>query len=271
LQQHFPPAAVILLPERNWIRGTPKLAGGEAVGEDPGSRQRPQPRKQLAWKEDSGKGPFDLTKLFAHTKGVTSFEYGKQRRVFSQGDSATAVFYLRSGRIKVTVVSPQGKEAVIALLEAGDFFGEGCFVGHPKRMTTATTMTSCTLWRIEKDTLSRILHRNRDFSDFFVKHLLTRTNRLEADLVDHLFNSAEKRLARALLLLAHVGEGRKLPVVPRISQETLAEMIGSTRERVSFFMNKFRRLGFLDYNEGLHIYSSLVSVVLNDQPDDHNT
>lgn len=246
--------------------------GGVAMGREPRSRKRTELRKQPARRAGISKEKFDLTSFFTHAKEVTSLEYEAQRRVFSQGDAATAVFYIRSGRIKVTVVSRQGKEAVVALLEAGDFLGEGCFVGQPLRMTSATAMTPCTLWRIEKSTLSRLLHLNHDFSDFFVTHLLTRTIRLEADLIDHLFNSAEKRLARALLLLAHVGDARTFPVVPRISQATLAEMIGTRRERVSFFMNKFRKLGLLDYNEGgLRIYSSLLGVVLNDQPTDHDT
>ena len=234
-------------------------------------RKRTELPKQRARKESTRKEKLDITTLFTHTKGVTSLEYEEQRRVFSQGDSATAVFYIRSGRVKVTVVSRQGKEAVVALLEAGDFLGEGCFVGQSLRMTSATTMTPCTLWKIEKNALSRLLHLNHEFSAFFVTHLLTRTIRLEADLTDHLFNSAEKRLARALLLLAHVGEARTFPVVPRISQATLAEMIGTRRERVSFFMNKFRKLGLLDYNGELRIYSSLLSVVLNDQSNDQDT
>jgi CRP/FNR family cyclic AMP-dependent transcriptional regulator len=241
------------------------------VGGEAGSRNRPELRGQMPRRKGTRKKAFDLTTFFAHAKGVATLEYGERRLVFSQGDSATAVFHIRSGRVKVTVVSKQGKEAIVAFLEAGDFFGEGCFIGQPRRMTTATTMTPCMLWTIEKNALLRLLHGNREFSDSFVTHLLTRTVRLEADLVDHLFNSAEKRLARALLLLAHVGEARRLPIVPSISQETLAEMIGTTRERVSFFMNKFRRLGFLHYNGGLRIYSSLLSVVLNDSLDDHNT
>jgi CRP/FNR family cyclic AMP-dependent transcriptional regulator len=235
------------------------------------SRKRAEPRKPRARTERARKDKLDLTTFFTHANGVTSLEWEEQRPVFSQGDSATAVFFIRSGRIKVTVVSRQGKDAVVALLEPGDFFGEGCLVGQPLRMTSATAMTPCRLWRIEKDALLRLLRLNHEFSDFFVTHLLTRTIRLEADLVDHLFNSAEKRLARALLLLAHVGEARELPVAPRISQETLARMIGTTRERVSFFMNKFRKLGLLDYNGELRIYSSLVSVILNDQPNNHNT
>jgi len=240
------------------------------VGREARGRKRTELRKPQTRRASIRKEKLDITTFF-HGKGFTSLEYGEQRSVFSQGDSATAVFYIRSGRIKITVVSRQGKEAVVALLQAGDFFGEGCFVGQPLRMTSATAMTPCALWRVEKSTLLRLLHRNQEFSDFFVAHLLTRTIRLEADLVDHLFNSAEKRLARALLLLAHVGDARELPVAPKISQETLAEMIGTTRERVSFFMNKFRKLGLLDYNGGLRIYSSLMTVVLNDQPDDHNT
>jgi CRP/FNR family cyclic AMP-dependent transcriptional regulator len=199
--------------------------------------------------------------------GVTARQYGAQRVVCAQGDAATAVFYVLSGQVKLTVMSRQGKEAVVAILEADDFFGEGCLVGQTRVMATATTMTTCTLWRIAKKTIVRMLDGNPRFSNFFLKHLLTRTIRLQADLVDHLFNSAEKRLARALLLLAHFGKTPQREVMPKISQGTLASMIGTTRERVSFFMNRFKKLGFLEYNGGLRVHSSLLTVVLNDLPE----
>ncbi len=204
--------------------------------------------------------------LFARAAGVTAREYRPQRVICEQGDAATAVFYVRTGQVKLSVVSRHGKEAVVAILEAGDFFGEGCLVGQRHVMATATAMVDCTVWRIAKKTILRMLHGNPRFSDFFLRHMLTRTIRLEADLVDHLFNSAEKRLARALLLLAHFGKAQRVEVVPKISQETLASMIGTTRERVSFFMNRFKKLGFLDYNGGLRVYNALLTVVLNDLP-----
>ena len=180
------------------------------------------------------------------------------------------VFYIRKGKVKVTVVSEQGKEAVVAILGPDEFCGEGCLAGQPRRMTTATAMTECEIMRLEKEAIVRILHDEPAFSEMFVSHLLARTIRVEEDLVDQLFNSSEKRLARALLLLANFGkEGRPEQIIANVSQATLAEMIGTTRSRVSHFMNKFRQLGFIDYNGyngTLEVHSSLLSVVLHDQP-----
>jgi CRP-like cAMP-binding protein len=192
-------------------------------------------------------------------------DYPKQRVVFAQGDKADAVFYLRHGKVKLTVVSTQGKEAVVALLGEGEFFGEGCLVGQPLRMATATTLTPCAILRLEKAAMVRVLHTQPTFATRFISHLLARNIRIEEDLVDQLFNSAEKRLARVLLLLASFGkEGKPELVIPKISQETLAEMIGTTRSRVSFFMNKFRKLGFIHYNDGLEVHSSLLNIILHD-------
>jgi CRP/FNR family cyclic AMP-dependent transcriptional regulator len=189
----------------------------------------------------------------------------KQSPIFAQGDVADAVFYIQDGRVMLSVVSARGKEAVIAILEAQTFFGEGCLAGQPRRMAAATAITDCSLMRIEKHVMLRVLHAEPAFSALFVSYLLSRNIRIEEDLIDHLFNSSEKRLARVLLLLAHFGkEGKEELVIPRISQETLAEMIGTTRSRVSFFLNKFRKLGFIDYDGGLHVHSSLLTVVLND-------
>jgi CRP/FNR family transcriptional regulator, cyclic AMP receptor protein len=177
------------------------------------------------------------------------------------------VFYIQKGQVKITVVSEQGKEAVVAVLGPDEFCGEGCLTGQPRRLATAAAMTECEIMRLEKAAIVRVLHEEPAFSEMFVSHLLARTIRVEADLVDQLFNSSEKRLARALLLLANFGkEGRPEPIVAKISQETLAEMIGTTRARVSFFMNKFRKLGLIDYNGHLEIHSSLLNVVLHDEP-----
>ena len=173
---------------------------------------------------------------------------------------------MQKGKVKVTVVSDQGKEAVVAILGADEFCGEGCLAGQPRRIATVTAMTECTIMRLQKTSIIRVLHDEPGFSEIFISHLLARTIRVEEDLVDQLFNSSEKRLARLLLLLANFGkEGRPEPIIAKISQETLAEMIGTTRSRVSFFMNKFRRLGFVDYNgSGLEVHSSLLNVVLHD-------
>ena len=191
--------------------------------------------------------------------------------VFAQGDAADSVFFIQKGKVKVTVVSEQGKEAVVAILGPGQFCGEGCLAGQPRRMATATAMTDCEIMRLEKATVIRALHDEPAFSEMFVSHLLARTIRVEEDLVDQLFNSSEKRLARALLLLANFGkEGRPEPIIAKISQETLAEMIGTTRSRVSYFMNKFRKLGFIDYNGTLEVHSPLLNVVLHDQPQIRN-
>jgi CRP/FNR family cyclic AMP-dependent transcriptional regulator len=187
--------------------------------------------------------------------------------IFSQGEPADAVFYIQKGRVKLTVVSEQGKEAVVAILGKGDFFGEGCLAGQPVRMASATAMVECEIMRLAKAAVVRVIHDEPSFSEMFMSHLLIRKIRVEADLVDQLFNSSEKRLARALLLLANFGrEGKPEPVIAKISQETLAEMIGTTRSRVSSFMNKFRQLGLIDYNGKLEVYSSLLNVVLHDEP-----
>lgn len=206
---------------------------------------------------------FFLTKLAA---GKTSQQYQSDEAIFCQGDTADAVFYIQSGKVKLTVVSKRGKEAVIAILTEGNFVGESSLAGPPLRMSTARSVQRSTIIRVEKAEMLQLLHRDPKFAQSFLSYLLSRNIRMEADLVDQLFNSSEKRLARLLLLLANFGqESRPIPVVARISQETLAEMIGTTRSRVSFFMNRFRRLGFLDYNGGgMRVHSSLVSVVLHD-------
>jgi CRP-like cAMP-binding protein len=215
-----------------------------------------------------GKLPFDPKVFLSSVNGGRSkSEYPKNQIVFRQGDPADAVFYIQKGKVKVTVISEQGKEAVVAVLGPDEFCGEGCLAGQPRRMATATAMTECEIMRLEKGAIIRILHDEPAFSEMFVTHLLARTIRVEEDLVDQLFNSSEKRLARALLLLANFGkEGRPEPIIARVSQETLAEMIGTTRSRVIHFMNKFRQLGFIDYNGTMEVHSSLLSVVLHDQP-----
>jgi len=198
--------------------------------------------------------------------GRTTLELKTHQTVFSQGDSADTVFYLQKGRVKLTVISKRGKEATIALLSAGDFLGEECIASvQPQRMTTATGLTACTLLKISRKEIMRVLHEEHAFSDVFVSYLLARNIRTQEDLIDQLFNSSEKRLARALLLLARFGkEGTPETVVPKVSQEMLAEMIGTTRSRVSFFMNRFRKLGFIEYNGTLKVHSSLLNVVLHD-------
>jgi CRP-like cAMP-binding protein len=189
----------------------------------------------------------------------------KRQLIFTQGDAADAVFYIRAGKVRLTVVSKIGKEATIGILTERDFFGEGALAGQVVRMGSAAAMTDCELLRVNKKAMMEALHREHAFSDMFVAYLLARNIRYEQDLVDQLFNSSEKRLARVLLLLAHFGkEGVPETVVPKISQETLAEMIGTTRSRVSFFMNRFRKLGFIHYNGGLQVHSSLLNIVLHD-------
>jgi CRP-like cAMP-binding protein len=189
----------------------------------------------------------------------------KKQMVFAQGDAADAVFYIQKGKVRLTVVSKTGKEATIGIVTEGNFFGEGSLAGQVLRMGSAAAMTDCELLRVDKKAMMDALHRERAFSDVFVAYLLARNIRYEEDLVDQLFNSSEKRLARVLLLLAHFGkEGIPETVVPKISQETLAEMVGTTRSRVSFFMNRFRKLGFIHYNGGLQVHSSLLNVVLHD-------
>jgi CRP-like cAMP-binding protein len=197
--------------------------------------------------------------------GKTVAETKRKRHIFRQGDPADAAFFLQRGKVKLAVTSKQGKEAIVAILDAGDFFGEGCLAGQPLRMATATAMTDCTLVRLEEPAMARILHDQHDVSELFVTHLLSRNIRYEEDLVDQLFNSSEKRLARILLLLSHFGkESRAEPVLPRINQESLAQMVGTTRSRVSHFMNKFKKLGFIDYNGGLTVNSGLLSIILHD-------
>jgi CRP/FNR family cyclic AMP-dependent transcriptional regulator len=220
--------------------------------------------------ETKRKPPFDpKTFLATRDKGRTISKYQINQIVFSQGDPADSVFYISDGKVKITVLSEQGKEAVVAILGPNQFCGEGCLTGQPRRMATAIAMTECEIMRLDKVAITRVLHEEPTFSEMFVSHLLTRTIRVEADLVDQLFNSSEKRLARALLLLANFGkEGRPEPILANVSQATLAEMIGTTRPRVTHFMNKFRQLGFIDYNGRGHmeVHSSLLSVILHDQP-----
>jgi CRP/FNR family cyclic AMP-dependent transcriptional regulator len=218
----------------------------------------------------SGKAklPFDPKMFLSKVNGGRAIsEYRKDQIVFRQGDPSDAVFYIQSGKVKKTVISEQGKEAVVALLEAGGFFGEGCLAGEALRLSTVSALTKSVIARISKVDITRVIHEEPAFAELFISHLLARNSRVEEDLVDQLFNSSEKRLARTLLLLANFGkEGRPEPIIAKVSQETLAEMIGTTRSRVSFFMNKFRKLGLIDYNGNIEIHSSLLNVVLHDQP-----
>jgi CRP/FNR family transcriptional regulator, cyclic AMP receptor protein len=210
---------------------------------------------------------FDSERFLAQTGiGRTIRSYRPKQVVFSQGQPADAVFFIQQGRVKLSVLSRQGKEATISLLREGDFLGEGCIASdQPVRLATASALTACRILRIEKAEMLRTLHSEHAFSDMFVAYIVDRHNRTQADLVDQLFNSSEKRLARALLILARFGkEGKSEDVIPKVSQETLAEIIGTTRSRVNFFMNRFRKLGFVDYNGGMKVHSSLLSVVLHD-------
>jgi CRP-like cAMP-binding protein len=209
---------------------------------------------------------FDPIALLAKAgEGRAASGYASGQVIFAQGDPADAVFYVQTGRVKLTIVSGQGKEAVVGIYSATDFFGEASLAGQPLRIATATAMSECLIVRLAKSAMIRMLHDEPTFSELFVAHLLSRNIRVEADLVDQLFNSSEKRLARILLLLANFGkEGKPEAVIPNITQETLAEMIGTTRSRVSFFMNKFRKLGFIEYNGKLSVHSSLLNVVLHD-------
>jgi CRP/FNR family transcriptional regulator, cyclic AMP receptor protein len=215
------------------------------------------------------KAAFDPKKFLAKVgEGKTVSSYGKDQIVFSQGDAADAVFYIQRGNVKLTVVSEQGKEAVVAVLGPDLFFGEGCLNGHLLRIKTARAVDECVITRLEKKTMIATIHKEPEFSEMFMAYLLTRNSRIEADLIDQLFNSTEKRLARLLLLLANFGkEGKPEPIVVKFSQETLAEMIGTTRSNVSNFMNKFRNLGFIDYSgSSIDVHSALLSVLLNDKP-----
>ena len=212
-------------------------------------RQRSTPRKLLDFMAPEG----------------ARVERKRRTAVFSQGDPADSVFYILKGKVKLTVVSKEGKEAIVALLDTGNFFGEGCLAGQPRRMASATAASDCLLLSVAKKAIVRLLQEQPEFSALFVSFLLARNIRYEEDLVDQLFNSSERRLARILLLLSHFGkEGKPEEIVPKISQEDLAQMVGTTRARVNHFMNKFRTLGFVDYNGGLEVHSSLLSVVLHD-------
>src|ERR1700678_4414361 len=212
--------------------------------------------------------PFDPKEFLSKVNGGQRMsDYRKDQTVFRQGDPSDAVFYIHSGKAKKTVVSEQGKEAVVALLDAGDFFGEASLAGEALRLSTVSALTKSVIARISKTDITRVIHEEPTFAELFIAHLLSRNSRVEEDLVDQLFNSSEKRLARTLLLLANFGkESRPEPIIAKVSQETLAEMIGTTRSRVSFFMNKFRKLGLIDYNGHIEVHSSLLSMVLHDQP-----
>jgi CRP/FNR family cyclic AMP-dependent transcriptional regulator len=231
-------------------------------------RYRPFGLTEQAMANKSGKEPFDPQAFLAKVgAGKTISKFRMNQIIFSQGEVADAVFYIQKGRIKVVVISDQGKEAVVGILETGQFFGEGCLNGHHLRIATTTAMEECLVTSIGKSTMIALLHDEPAFSELFVAYLLQRNSRVEEDLVDQLFNSSEKRLARLLLLLANFGkEGNPTPIDPNISQETLAEMIGTTRSRVSFFMNKFRKLGFISYNGKIEVHRSLLNAVLYEKP-----
>jgi CRP-like cAMP-binding protein len=216
--------------------------------------------------ESKQKGTFNA-QAFLDSAGVarTIVEYRRADVIFTQGDPCESVLYIQKGGVKLSVLSKMGREAVVAMLGPGDFFGEGCLAGQPVRMGSAIAITGSTILFVDKDEMVRLLHQQHALSDRFIAHMLARNSRIEADLVDQLFNSSEKRLARTLLLLARYGtQDTPVRVVPKISQETLAEMVGTTRSRVNFFMNKFKRLGFIDYKDGLKVNNSLLTVVLHD-------
>jgi CRP/FNR family transcriptional regulator, cyclic AMP receptor protein len=216
----------------------------------------------------AGKAVFNPQVFLAKVgAGKTILELKKSQNVFAQDDVADAVFYIQKGKVKVTVLSDQGKEAVVGILGPGQFFGEGCMNGHKLRISTATAIENCVITAITKDAMLAALHDEPKFSEMFMAYLLTRNSRIEEDLIDQLFNSSERRLARTLLLLANFGKaGSPQPISPNISQETLAEMIGTTRSRVSHFMNKFRKLGLIDYNGKIKVHNSLLSAVLHEKP-----
>jgi CRP-like cAMP-binding protein len=217
---------------------------------------------------EAAKDSFDPKAFLAKVGyGKTVLKFKRNQPIFEQGDVADTIFYIQTGKVKVTVVSDQGKEAVVGILEPGQFFGEGCLNGHPLRIASTTAMEECTITAIAKEAMIATLHNESQFSELFVSYLLSRNSRIEEDLIDQLFNSSEKRLARLLLLLANFGkEGAPQPISPNINQETLAEMIGTTRPRVSFFMNKFRKLGLISYNGKIEVHSSMLSAVLHELP-----
>jgi CRP/FNR family transcriptional regulator, cyclic AMP receptor protein len=214
------------------------------------------------------KGPFDVSEFLSKMDGGRTLQtFSKNQNVYEQGDQADAVFYIQEGKVKVCVMSDRRKEAVVALHGAGDFFGEGCLTGLPLRLATVSAMTDCVIMRIDKAAMVSTLRDEPKLSEVFMAYILNRNARVEEDLVDQLFNSSEKRLARVLLLMANFGkEGKPEPVIPKISQETLAEIVGTTRARVSTFMNKFRELGFISYNGHLEVHNSLLNVILHDKP-----
>jgi CRP/FNR family transcriptional regulator, cyclic AMP receptor protein len=226
-------------------------------------------KKKGAFVRKRVKASFDAKKFLARVgDGKAISKYWKDQIIFSQGEVADAFFYIQQGKVKLTVVSEQGKEAVVAILGPGQFFGEACLNGHPLRIATTRALEECVITRLEKATMIATIHNEPEFSELFMSYLLTRNSRIEEDLIDQLFNSSEKRLARLLLLLANFGkEGRPEPIVGTFSQETLAEMIGTTRSRVSFFMNKFRKFGFIEYNGKIEVHNSLLNVILFDQPE----
>jgi CRP/FNR family transcriptional regulator, cyclic AMP receptor protein len=220
--------------------------------------------------ESKAKLPFDPNVFLSKENGARAISHCREHQiVYKQGEPADSVFYIQNGKVKKTVVSEQGKEAIVALLETGDFFGEGCLTGQPVRLGTVSAMTECVIMRITKAEITRVIHEELEFAELFIAHLLARNMRVEEALVDQLFNSSEKRLARMLLLLANFGkDGQPMPIIAKISQETLAEMIGTTRSRVNFFMNKFRELGFVNYDDHqIEVHSSLLNVVLHDKPE----
>jgi CRP/FNR family cyclic AMP-dependent transcriptional regulator len=260
-------------PTKPWRLDAPNPAGTvgrNGNGDYPGSGadQLDSPEKFLM--NDNAIPPFDLQAFLANANGGRTIStYKISQIVFSQDEPADSIFYIQEGKVKLTVLSEQGKEAIVAILGTGDFCGEGCLAGQARRMATAAAMEESAIMRLEKAAMIRLLHDEPEFSERFMSHLLARNIRVEADLVDQLFNSSEKRLARLLLILAKFGkEGKPEPVIAKISQETLAEMIGTTRSRVSFFMNRFRKMGLIDYNGHGHleIHSSLLDVVLHDEP-----
>lgn len=252
--------------------GLPRLGGGRKNAQTGSircagaiSRSAAEPREERRGRPQTRIRIVGAPALVTRTgTGEATREYGAKQTIFSQGDPADAVFYIQTGQVKLTVVSLAGKEAVIGILDEGAFFGEGCLAAQPRRTYTASAVAGATIVRLESQTMTARLHRNPRFAESFTAYLLARNGRLEEDLVDQLFNSSEKRLARLLLLLAHFGEAARPESIPKLSQETLAGMIGTTRSRVSFFMNRFRDRGFIDYSDGLTVHSSLLSVVLRD-------
>jgi CRP/FNR family cyclic AMP-dependent transcriptional regulator len=234
-----------------------------------GGKGRPYEKEKGSLCEEESKASFDPKAFLAKVgEGKTISKYCKDQAIFSQGQVADAVFYIQQGKVKLTVVSEQGKEAVVAVLGPGQFFGEACLNGHPLRIATTRALDECVITRLEKATMIATIHGEPEFSELFMSYLLSRNSRIEEDLIDQLFNSSEKRLARLLLLLANFGkEGRPERIVGTFSQETLAEIIGTTRSRVSFFMNKFRKLGFIEYNGKIEVHNSLLNVILYDKPE----